>query len=367
MKVLLISPLPPPYGGIAHWTDLVLNHAHKERVADVTISVLDTAARQRRGLEVSRMSRAWEGVGRMTRDNLRLFRTLRRDRPDVVHLNTSGQLAFVRDGLMAVILNLFKVPFVYHLRFGRLPDIIEGRTIEWRVARFALGRATTVIALDPATERALRESQVASRVVRVPNPIPDDRFLPGRNETATREDVVLFVGWVIAAKGVGELLEAWSSIDRQGWTLEIAGPVDDDYLTTLRRRGIPSDVKILGSLRNEVVLDRMRSVKVFVLPSHTEGFPNAVLEAMASGAAIVSTSVGAIPDMLRDGAGVIVPPRQAPELAAAISAFIGDPDRAQHVGQRALVSARSRFALTGVFQQYVELWEAAAYANDRSR
>jgi glycosyltransferase involved in cell wall biosynthesis len=305
-------------------------------------------------------------VGRMVSDTRCLLRMLLSERPDVVHLNTSGQLAFVRDGLMALILALFGVPFVYHLRFGRVPDMIEGRTLEWRVAKFALGRAAAVIALDPATEQALLKSGVSRRVTRVPNPIPDDRFVAGVTE-APRENVVLFVGWVIPGKGVGELLEAWKSIDRRGWTLEIAGPVDDNYLRALRQRGIPSDVNILGSLDNDVVLERMRSVKVFVLPSHTEGFPNAVLEAMASGSAIVSTSVGAIPDMLRDGAGVVVPPKQASELAAAITAFIRDPASAEHVGQLALASARSRFALTTVFRQYMELWKSAAHANTRRR
>jgi glycosyltransferase involved in cell wall biosynthesis len=366
VKVLLISPIPPPYGGIAHWTQLVLRYAREQCSGDVEMSVLDTAPRQRRELEVSRLLRVREGVSRMTRDNLRLLGMLRSERPDVVHLNTSGQLAFVRDGLMALILALFGVPFVYHLRFGRVPDMIEGRTLEWRVAKFPLGRAAAVIALDPATEEALRTSGVSRRVVRVPNPTSDDFFVEGETETR-REDVVLFVGWVIPAKGVSELLEAWNSIDRQGWTLEIAGPVDDDYMRTLRQRGIPSDVKILGSLDNKAVLERMRSVKVFVLPSHTEGFPNAVLEAMASGAAIVSTSVGAIPDMLRGGAGVIVPPKQTSELAAAIAAFIDDPARARNVGQRALDSARSRFALSAVFPQYVELWNSTSGAKVRGR
>ena len=57
---------------------------------------------------------------------------------------------------------------------------------------------------------------------------------------------------------------------------------------------------------------------VFVLPSYTEGFPNVIIEAMAMGKPIIATSVGAIPEMLDEGCGVVVPPKDADSLQKAL-------------------------------------------------
>lgn len=355
MRVLLVSPLPPPYGGIAHWTQLMLTHAITSRDSEVELKVLDTAPRQRRELEVRRLARLREGVGRMLVDNVRLVRSLVDYRPDIIHLNTSGQLAFVRDAVMSVLMGIFRVPFVYHLRFGRMPEIIAAETLEWRIARFTVRRAACIIALDPATEQALRDVGVARSVVRIPNPIPDDRILSAHDQRE-RRNVVLFVGWVIPAKGIGELLTAWESIDHRNWRLEIAGPADSDYLELLEKSGIPEGVDLLGGLDNNEIMERLRRSKVFALPSYTEGFPNAVLEAMASGVAVVSTSVGAIPDMLSGGSGIVVPPRDPVALAGALDRLMIDSDLARRMGVSAWETARDRFSMSTVFECYKHLW-----------
>ena len=94
-------------------------------------------------------------------------------RPDAVHLNTSGHLAFVRDTVMIRAVRLLRVPVVYNLHFGRLPDVAEAGSWEWKWARRALKRANVVLALDERTASVVRVHRLAAQVVVLPNPLAD--------------------------------------------------------------------------------------------------------------------------------------------------------------------------------------------------
>src|SRR3954454_2246894 len=92
VKVLLVSPLPPPYGGISHWTALVLTHV--ETVPGVDLRVTNIAPRRRKRLNSPITRRAREGASRMVTEVARFVWDLLTFQPDAVHLNTSGHLAF---------------------------------------------------------------------------------------------------------------------------------------------------------------------------------------------------------------------------------------------------------------------------------
>jgi len=110
---------------------------------------------------------------------------------------------------------------------------------------------------------------------------------------------VLFVGWVTAMKGCCEILEVARQLPEADFAL--IGPIMADMQTHLQRR--PANVTLYGTLDYPEVLRAMCASDVFLFPSYTEGFPNAVLEAMSVGLPVVATRVGAIPEMVEDGKG----------------------------------------------------------------
>ena len=146
INVCLVAPLPPPYGGIAHWSGLVTRYAASR--SDVQITVVNTAPRWRSIHDLSIVKRVIGGGGQMLRDLFVLLRRLLADRIDVVHLTTSGRLAVVRDIGIFFLLRLFGIPLVYHIRFGRVPDIIARNTLEGRVIKFLAKYVDAVIAID---------------------------------------------------------------------------------------------------------------------------------------------------------------------------------------------------------------------------
>lgn len=358
VDVLLISPMPPPYGGISHWTSLVVDNA-RTRPGAPDLRVLDTAPGMRSRLVTSSTMRLLQGAVRMCTELGRFVWELLRHRPAVIHLNTSGQLAFVRDVAMLTLASGMRVPAVYHLRFGRLADIARSGTLEWRWAKLAVARADVVIALDPHTEKCLRSQTKARKVVRIPNPVPLERIPPPVADEE-RRNVMLFVGWVIKTKGVEELLQAWERLGASDWTLELVGPADEDYLRRLKANGMPQSVRFLGRMDSHEVVERMSRSRVFVFPSHTEGFPNALAEAMASSMTIVASDVGAIGAMLDGGAGILVPPKNVDALVNALRHVMEAPAERIAMAKLARTKALGEFSVDRVFNTYVALWSELA-------
>ncbi|WP_326564285.1 glycosyltransferase family 4 protein [Micromonospora peucetia] len=363
LRVSLVSPLPPPQGGIARWTAMIASAARSMDTVDVV--VVDIALRGRSIHQTSLARRILAGAVQIARSACSLGWQMVRRRPDAVHVNTSGHLGVVRDLVMLRISRVFEVPFVYHIRFGRVPEIAAAGRWEWRLMRRVIERASAVVALDEKTEDAIHRYADHKLLVRVPNCV-DLSTLPLRPGQESPRKRVLFAGWVIPAKGVEDLLAAWNDIETTGWELVVAGPGERGYLEQIRPSSPEPAVTFLGELGGQELLELMAGCEVFVLPSHSEGFPNVILEAMALGRPVVATDVGAVGEMLGDGCGVVVPPHEPDRLAAALTAVMSSPSHRSELGERARRKAAAEYALPAVFDRYEALWRRVSHRDASS-
>jgi glycosyltransferase involved in cell wall biosynthesis len=328
---------------------------HVRARSDVTLDVVDISPRWRALHEMSVWKRVVGGGVQLGRDVARLGAILLKRRPHAVHVTTPGRLAPVRDVVMMALAKAFRARAVYHIRFGRVPEIAEAGTREWRLMRTAISVADVVVPIDRATERALRAHAPGARIVRIPNCI-DPADLPAAPPAGEKERLVMFLGWLAPAKGLDELLDAWSRLSPTGWRLVVAGPGPDSYRRALLERYRPRGVEFVGELSHDEAMRTLASASVLVLPSHTEGFPNVVLEAMALGTAIVASDVGAIPEMLGDRSGIVVPARDVDRLTRALRLVLEDAGLRAELGSRARRRALAEYGLDVVFAQYVATW-----------
>ena len=102
--------------------------------------------------------------------------------------------------------------------------------------------------------------------------------------------------------------------------------------------------------------DELARAAIFCLPSHAEGLPVALLEAMAAGKAIVATDVGAMPEALAPDAGIVVPARDVDALAGALARLLDDPQAAAAMGRRARTAAAARYDSAVVGAQLAALY-----------
>lgn len=239
------------------------------------------------------------------------------------------------DGFAAVVAaRLLGVPCVVKLH-GSDINAIARRPGPRRMLRWMLPQATRVVAVS----RALADEAIAlgvppARVAIVMNGVDAELFTP-RDRAAARAELgapagplALYVGNLKPEKGVLDLAEAWTAVQRAlpRATLVVvgAGPARDALAARVAPLG--ERVQLVGSRPLAQVATWMTAADVLVLPSHAEGTPNVVLEALASGRRVVATAVGGIPDLItEDALGALVPPRDPSALAGALVRALATP------------------------------------------
>jgi glycosyltransferase involved in cell wall biosynthesis len=192
--------------------------------------------------------------------------------------------------------------------------------------------------------------------------IDTDFFSPSVREDSPRGVLkLLYVGWLIEPKGLYDLLDAAQILRANNlrFVLRLVGPAfgqEQTISAELERRQLSDSVVLVGPVGSrQVLLEEYRSADVFIFPSHFEGFPFAVLEAISVGMACVGSAVGGVPDILADGdCGVLIQPKRPEEIAAAVMQLAGSPATRQALRTRARDRAVAHYSLARSLESYRE-------------
>jgi sugar transferase (PEP-CTERM/EpsH1 system associated) len=289
----------------------------------------------------------------------RLSRLLRHQRPHIVHAHTWGTLC---EGYLAA-------------RIGGIASFVHGEhgTMELRqrnrlVQRWIWKRADCVLAVSSRlADRMAREVGFPRQRVRVVRTGTDlTRYGAIPRESARRAldlpdgaFVIGTVGRLVPVKDHDTFLATLLRLGNAGLDCVALvageGPRREELEARGRAVGLGSRVRFLGN-RGDV--DRvLAALDVFLLTSVSEGLPNSVLEAMASGLPVVATDVGGLQELVDHGVtGLLAPTKDAGALAAAVSALASDPARRQRMGAAGRSKAQSEFGLRRMLDEYERLY-----------
>ncbi len=353
MKILFVSPLPPPNGGISHWTVVVSEYAKK--YGD-DVRVINTAPKNRSVDGRTKMQRIWGGIESIFEVKKILKREINDSRPDVVHISASGSLAFARDFVVLKYLKKRGIQTSYHLHFGRIPYLKITDNWEWKLFLKNAAMACAVIAMNKFTYEALEGVVARDKLFNVPNPIDVER-LPEPLDYDLHEKSVLYLGWFQKTKGSDELLKAWKGIKKEvpDWKLKIVGPINDEYRQKLQSECLCDDVEFLGEMPHHLAMENLKNAGLLVLPSHSEGFPNVILEAMALKVPVVATKVGSIPEMINEK-GILVEPKDVDGLKKALRDAIQDDSFRSLSSNLLYDKVLLNYTLSSVYIMYRKIW-----------
>jgi glycosyltransferase involved in cell wall biosynthesis len=253
-----------------------------------------------------------------TRKLLAIWRHLRRLRPDVCHGFLFTCYTHVLPLAWAA-----GVPVRVNGRRGASPPAPTG--LLRAVLDFLGHHASNLYVTNSRVqaERLVREENVpAHRVEVIANGVEPSRRHADPSRRPARGIVVANL---IAYKGHADLIEALAILVTPPHLCLVGeGPERGRLTELIRARGLERVVTLAGAVPD--ARDLFEHYEFAVLPSHGEGLPNAVLEAMAAGLPVVATTVGGVPEIVSDGVtGILVPSRAPAKLAAAIEAIAGDP------------------------------------------
>jgi glycosyltransferase involved in cell wall biosynthesis len=238
--------------------------------------------------------------------------------------------------------------------------------------RWLYRRATDRIVTtgEKLREQMLREAGVdATRVVSIPTGIDLSRFRAGDRAAArgalgldAAAPIVGIVATLRSWKGHRYLFQAIAAMARKDVNVVVVGdgPQREALETLARELGIDSRTRFAGNQSD--VAPWMQAFDLFCLPSYAnEGVPQALMQAMACGLAVVTTPVGSIEEIVTNGAtGVLVPPEDPVRLRAAIERLLGDERERAALGARAAAEARERFGEDRMVDRMIAVFEQAA-------
>jgi glycosyltransferase involved in cell wall biosynthesis len=285
---------------------------------------------------------------------LELISLMRRERPDIVHANSSK--AGVLGRLAAVAARVPIRIFTVHGWAFRAYSGLASWAYLWadRLAE----RWTTVTICVAEQERS---SGVAARTCRegrtvvIQNAVDVAAALrAGLNGGIPR---VVSVGRLKAPKDYVTLTRAFAALPSGSFEAMIVGDGPDrpEVENELVRLGLAKAVRLLGERTD--VSELLAGSDVFVLSSASEGLPLSVEEAMAAGLPVVASAVGGVPELVVDGeTGFLVPPGEAERLAEALGMLLGDPALRRRMGRSGRARAEELFDLTAFRQAHVELY-----------
>ncbi|MBN2369019.1 MAG: glycosyltransferase family 4 protein [Vicinamibacteria bacterium] len=251
------------------------------------------------------------------------------------------------------------VPLVDLFRRRRLPFIVslhgsdvflaERSSILRLACRFTFVRAGAVSACSAdLTRRAIRLGAAVDRTHTVPYGVDIDLFSPGKRSGRTRDryripagdTLVVAVGRLVKKKGFDCLIEAIAQCP--GTRLLLVGSGDLRQSLEEQTRGLCASVVFAGALDRENTAEALADADISVIPSvidssgNVDGLPNALLEALSSGSAIVASRVAGIPDVIEDGVnGRLFQPADIRELALRINELRKDSVARERLGREA--------------------------------
>lgn len=289
----------------------------------------------------------------------RVAMLLRRlDRP-LVHVHISANASFWRKSVVCLLARLAGRPYLLHVHSGFFPDFYEHQSgpLARLMIRRTFAGAAVLIALSEQWRSWLLKICATARIEVLVNAVA----LPDlRQRQHSAEATLLFLGDINRSKGVFDLVRACARLSKDFPHLRLVcggvGSVEE-----LRRLcgqlGIGDRVSCPGWLEAERKHTELARATIFVLPSHAEALPMALLEAMSWGLPVITTPVGGIPQVIEHEAnGLLVSPGDVDRTAAAIARLMREPPLRASLGVAARRTIERSYSLGASIEHLIQIY-----------
>ena len=273
---------------------------------------------------------------------------LARGQVGLLHAHVASRSSFLRKSMFILLAVAARRPVIFHLHGAEFMQYYheECGAVRKCFVRFVLDHCAVIIGLSRSWQANLVKITSNRNVICIPNPVS---FQNRSALQLPREPVtLLFLGRLEKRKGIYQLLEAIAKLSPSFPKIRLLAGGDGDLKNVAEHAGqlgIQDRITLLGWVQGSQKEDLLARATLFVLPSYNEGLPMGVLEAMAAGLPVISTTVGGIPDAVEDGVeGLLISPGNVDALCAAIKKLFLSSQLRQQMGEAAVRKVRDQFA-----------------------
>ena len=258
---------------------------------------------------------------------LALKKFLRGKNSNVLHIHTSRKAIFFKDVLLAqAVRSVFKGKILMTIHVGDINTVFHNDRTRDFLINLINKNIDKVIFLSERMKNQFIDAGLSPQKSCVLYNFYNIHPIGPEKKNSNEIVRLLFLGSINREKGVIELLNAIKELN--GCHLDLCGTVIEESIrpefeTLLSNLG--DKVTYHGYVNKEQKENLLRQTDILVLPSYREGLPISILEAMATSCGIISTPVGAIPEILNDENSILVQPRNVVQLKDAIERLINNP------------------------------------------
>ena len=364
--ILIIGPSPDLFGGIAKYMNDLLNSSLSQ---DYNIHHLETGKKdsEATGL-LSGLKRTWSQVkefNRMIKQETNI---------EIVHIHTASGLSFWRYSVFIYLSKRARKKVLLHIHGAAFKEFFySANSIKKHLITRIIRKTDALVALSEHWRSFFASIVPDSRQYVVVNTvkIPDINMVEHVHSKGKRKQTsILFFGLLVKRKGLVELLKALPHLlERQCLRLVVAGgfiPGEEELVEDLKSAaetyGDRLDVKIdvPSEEKDTLFLD----ADIFILPTHAEGLPIALLEAMSFGLPVVTTPVGAIPEVVKDGKnGFLMAPGDAVALTEKIIYLLDHPETRKNMGKNNIQKIKKHFSHNSMIQKINRIYQELLLEN----
>lgn len=358
MKIIGLFPLTGN-GGIASWTKKFINTFPDEAHSFTFVNISPSIARSG-GLTENFLFRTFSGFSAMFRILRELKEVLKREKYDILHTTTSGNIGSFRDYQVAKLCKQYGVKTIMHCRYGCITEDILSNSYIGKLLRKSMNEFDQIWVLDSRSYNTLKNiDTLKNKVYLTPNSIDVTEDV----NTAPKEyKRVAFIGNLYPTKGLYELVNACTRTDVR---LDIIGPGSNEVVENIKK--IASDklgksIFIHGRLPNTEAVKFMHDVDIVALPTYYpwEAFPISIIEAMSLSKMVISCPRAAVKDMLTDltgnPCGILVEPKSVDAIVDAINWCQTHKEEADVMCQKAYEKVNTCYRKEVVYDLYRSLY-----------
>lgn len=351
LRLVVVGPLPPPAGGMANQTRQL---AELLRAEGVQVTLVQTNAPYRP---------RWAGRLPVLRAGFRLLPYLAAlwracGRCELMHLMANSGWSWHLFAMPAIVIaRLRKVPVVVNYRGGEAGTFLRGAA---GVVRLAMRPVAALVLPSGYLQAVFSGYGMAGEVV--PNIVDLSRFRPADERQPGGPHIVIARN-LEPIYGIDVALRAFAHVLTAAPTARLSiagsGPELAKLQALADTLGVTASVRFTGRLDRDDMAALYRSADVMINASRVDNMPNSVLEALASGVAVVSTRVGGVPYIVEDERTALLVPPDAPEpMEKAVVRLIEDDALRQRLVAAGLADV-ARYQWATVSTQWLAVYRRA--------
>lgn len=288
------------------------------------------------------------------------------DHIDIVHMHMSYKGSFFRKYIVFKLSLLFRVKVLIHLHGSEFKKFYcESNKLIQFLIKDMMKNSSKVMVLGENWKNFIEEIEPKSKVEILLNTIS----IPKETVSYSSENIrILFLGALVKRKGIFELIDAINNMKNQlpldkhnvKFIIGGSGSEEEKIKYKIQEYKLDQYIELVGWINGEEKTRLIQSCQIFVLPSHNEGLPIAILEAISYGMPVVSTKVGSIDECVYDNYnGFLIEPNNTKQIEDALTCIIKSPELWHTFSINSRNLAVDKFDETNYFEKinkvYIEL------------